>query len=279
LDDFACANSLRGQVLAAGGAQRLTVRALRDWFGRERLTERSRSEIELALRRAGLEAEPSLLAARLEDVVVIRLADRSPGVAAPPPQVAVARGSGGWAWYRRLPVWAQLAAPIVVLVLIGAAAGGGSDGGDGGSGGEAQLAAGQPATTTDEPSAAEREARRERRRARERRHARARRRAAARRRAEARREAAARRRAAERRAERRRERERERERERQAAAAAPAESNCDPSYEGDCLDPNASDYDCAGGSGDGPEYADGPIQVVGDDHFDLDRDGDGAACE
>jgi hypothetical protein len=275
LDDFACAKSLRGHVLAAGGTQRLTVRALRNWFRRERLTERSRSEIELALRRAGLEVEPSLLAAGLEDVVVVRLAERSPSAAAPPRQVAVAHGSGAWAWYRRLPGWAQLAAPIVVLVLISAAAGGGSDGGGGGSGGETQLAADQPGTTTDETSAAERQARRERRRARERRHARARRRAEAQRRAEARREAAARRRAEERRAERRR----ERERERQAAAAAPAESNCDSSYEGDCLDPNASDYDCAGGSGDGPEYADGPIQVVGDDHFDLDRDGDGTACE
>ena len=28
---------------------------------------------------------------------------------------------------------------------------------------------------------------------------------------------------------------------------------CDPNYSG-CLDPNASDYDCAGGSGDGPKY-------------------------
>jgi hypothetical protein len=54
--------------------------------------------------------------------------------------------------------------------------------------------------------------------------------------------------------------------------------NCDPSYSGACLDPNASDYDCAGGSGDGPLYT-GPVQVVGDDHYDLDRDGDGLACE
>jgi hypothetical protein len=67
-----------------------------------------------------------------------------------------------------------------------------------------------------------------------------------------------------------------------AAAAAPAEpsapGDCDPSYEGACLDPNASDYDCAGGSGDGPEYT-GTVSVVGDDHFDLDRDGNGVGCE
>jgi hypothetical protein len=51
-----------------------------------------------------------------------------------------------------------------------------------------------------------------------------------------------------------------------------------PSYQGACLDPNASDYDCEGGSGDGPEYT-GPVQVVGPDDYDLDRDGDGVACE
>jgi hypothetical protein len=54
---------------------------------------------------------------------------------------------------------------------------------------------------------------------------------------------------------------------------------CDPNYEGACLDPNAYDYDCAGGSGDGPEYVDGPVDVVGDDHFGLDRDGDGIGCD
>ena len=55
-------------------------------------------------------------------------------------------------------------------------------------------------------------------------------------------------------------------------------SDCDPSYEGACLDPNSPDYDCEGGSGDGPDYT-GPVTVVGDDHFGLDRDGDGSACE
>lgn len=55
-------------------------------------------------------------------------------------------------------------------------------------------------------------------------------------------------------------------------------SECDPNYSGACLDPNASDYDCAGGSGDGPEYT-GPVTVVGEDHYGLDADGDGYACE
>jgi hypothetical protein len=44
------------------------------------------------------------------------------------------------------------------------------------------------------------------------------------------------------------------------------------------VDPNSYDYDCAGGSGDGPDYT-GWIRVVGDDHFDLDRDGDGVGCD
>jgi hypothetical protein len=55
-------------------------------------------------------------------------------------------------------------------------------------------------------------------------------------------------------------------------------SDCDPSYEGACLDPSSPDYDCEGGSGDGPDYT-GPVAVVGDNHFGLDRDGDGSACE
>jgi hypothetical protein len=56
------------------------------------------------------------------------------------------------------------------------------------------------------------------------------------------------------------------------------EQNCDSNYKGECLDPDALDYDCAGGSGDGPEYA-GPVEVVGSDPYGLDRDGDGFACE
>ena len=60
---------------------------------------------------------------------------------------------------------------------------------------------------------------------------------------------------------------------------APPEPNCDPNYTGACLDPNAEDYDCFGGSGNGPLYVKGPIYVVGVDHYDLDRDGNGVACE
>jgi hypothetical protein len=44
------------------------------------------------------------------------------------------------------------------------------------------------------------------------------------------------------------------------------------------LSPNASDYDCVGGSGNGPYYT-GQVRVLGVDHFDLDRDGDGIGCD
>ena len=53
---------------------------------------------------------------------------------------------------------------------------------------------------------------------------------------------------------------------------------CHPSYEGACV-PIASDVDCAGGSGNGPEYVRGPVYVVGPDVYDLGRDGDCIACE
>ena len=55
--------------------------------------------------------------------------------------------------------------------------------------------------------------------------------------------------------------------------------DCDPSYPDVCLDPDAVDYDCAGGSGDGPEYVEGPIRVRPPDPLDLDREGDGVGCE
>ncbi len=58
----------------------------------------------------------------------------------------------------------------------------------------------------------------------------------------------------------------------------PSGGNCDPNYRGACLDPSASDYDCAGGGGDGPKFV-GPVRVVGTDHFNLDSDGDGIGCE
>jgi hypothetical protein len=65
-----------------------------------------------------------------------------------------------------------------------------------------------------------------------------------------------------------------------AQAPAPrssTRSGCNSNYSG-CV-PNASDVDCAGGGGNGPEYVRGPIRVIGNDIYGLDRDGDGIACE
>ena len=53
-------------------------------------------------------------------------------------------------------------------------------------------------------------------------------------------------------------------------------SGCTPGYD-PCLPP-ASDYDCSGGSGDGPEYT-GYVRVTGSDPYGLDADGDGVGCE
>jgi hypothetical protein len=63
-----------------------------------------------------------------------------------------------------------------------------------------------------------------------------------------------------------------------APAPAPAAQGCDSNYSGACV-PIASDVDCDGGSGNGPAYVRGPVSVVGYDIYDLDRDGDGIACD
>jgi hypothetical protein len=54
-------------------------------------------------------------------------------------------------------------------------------------------------------------------------------------------------------------------------------STCDPNYTG-CV-PIASDVDCAGGSGNGPAFLHGTVEVTGTDVYKLDRDRDGTACE
>jgi hypothetical protein len=64
-----------------------------------------------------------------------------------------------------------------------------------------------------------------------------------------------------------------------AAPSASGKQKCDSNYKGRCLKPNVSDYDCAGGSGNGPYYVSGPFRVVGNDHYRLDADHDGIACE
>ncbi|SIR61420.1 G5 domain-containing protein [Microbacterium sp. RURRCA19A] len=62
-------------------------------------------------------------------------------------------------------------------------------------------------------------------------------------------------------------------------AEAPSSSDgCHPSYADACV-PIDSDVDCAGGKGNGPSYFSGVARVVGPDVYDLDRDGDGWACQ
>ncbi|WP_084219956.1 G5 domain-containing protein [Spirillospora albida] len=61
------------------------------------------------------------------------------------------------------------------------------------------------------------------------------------------------------------------------AVGTKAARRCDPNYSG-CV-PIADDVDCAGGSGNGPAYVTGPVRVIGSDVYDLDRDGDGVACD
>jgi resuscitation-promoting factor RpfB len=51
---------------------------------------------------------------------------------------------------------------------------------------------------------------------------------------------------------------------------------CTPGYS-PCL-PLAYDYDCSGGSGDGPKYT-GLVKVTGNDPYGLDADNDGYGCE
>lgn len=59
----------------------------------------------------------------------------------------------------------------------------------------------------------------------------------------------------------------------------PQDGACDPSYPDTCLQDGIGDYDCAGGSGNGPNYVDGPIRVLPPDPFGLDGNGNGLGCE
>jgi hypothetical protein len=52
------------------------------------------------------------------------------------------------------------------------------------------------------------------------------------------------------------------------ATQSQAQDGCDPNSESASV-PIASDVDCAGGSGNGPEYVQGPVCVVGTDIYGL----------
>ena len=61
------------------------------------------------------------------------------------------------------------------------------------------------------------------------------------------------------------------------ASAHKKGKHCTKGYK-PCLHP-AKDYDCAGGSGDGPKYVYGTVKVTGSDPYGLDSDNDGTGCE
>jgi hypothetical protein len=247
-------------------------------FGRQQLTDAARREIRDALQSVEVGTDPDLLVAKPSDKIRLFLLQRE-WVAATP-EKSRSRPSSTRTWRERLRphTWkGWLIYGFLFLVIVGALTQDSE---------EPKQAV--PAAKTVEQSTpardskadaaarrARREALRERARLRRERAELRRERAAARRaRAQARQERAAA----------RRERERQAELAAEAAAAAEAEpepqtggANCHPSYD-PCLDPNASDYDCEGGSGDGPEYT-GLVTVKGPDEYDLDRDGDGTGCD
>jgi hypothetical protein len=265
---------VRYTVEQSGGEYVTDVPDLLSLFKRRQLTDKARREMRYALQRQGVGAEPDLLAIQRSDRVRLFLLERQP-VSAGAAFVPLARRL----WPRTWKGWTVYA---VIAVFIVAALNGESEESHDSRPVAERIRPESPQSDSradnsedDEALRRERAALREERARVRRARAQARReRVQARReRAEARRERARIRRAQ---AAARRRRERQQELAAQAAAAESA-SNCHPSYD-PCLNANASDYDCEGGSGDGPEYT-GFVTVKGTDDFGLDSDGDGSGCE
>jgi hypothetical protein len=63
----------------------------------------------------------------------------------------------------------------------------------------------------------------------------------------------------------------------QPGAGQPDETDDCQGYD-PCITPGP-DVDCAGGSGNGPRYVDGPVSVDGSDPYGLDSNYDGVGCE
>lgn len=64
-----------------------------------------------------------------------------------------------------------------------------------------------------------------------------------------------------------------------AVAAACSNGCAAPAYRPTNYYSSTTDYDCAGGGGDGPLFVQGPFRYTGPDIYGLDRDRDGIACE
>ena len=269
----------RNTVEHYGGNHTTAVASLLGLFGRENLTDKARAELTMLLLDVGIAVEPDLFHVERDDLVNLFPVDSDPV-----PDPAVGRPAGrpvevpSTARERRTRLvprtWKGWVAYGVLALFVLVALTGDPDDGD--NGGSPAPSSNDVAPQADNDEVGEDAARRLRREraAQRREHARAqrarRRRAAARRERE-RQEALAAQRERERRQALAGQRRQEEERQQEPAA------QCHPSYD-PCLDPNASDYDCEGGSGDGPEYT-GPVTVSGDDPYDLDRDRNGVGCQ
>lgn len=265
---------VRYTVEQSGGEYVTDVPDLLSLFKRRQLTDRARREIRDALQRQGVGTDPDLLAVQRSDRVRLFLLEKRP--------VTAGAAAGVLPLARRLRprTWKGWTIYAAVAVFIVAALAGESEESQDSRPGAEQSQPELPQSDSQADQREEEEAlRRERAALREERARVRRARAQARReRAQARRERAEARRARIRRAQAAARRRRERQQELAAqAAAAEAAASCHPSYD-PCLDPNASDYDCEGGSGDGPAYT-GFVTVKGSDDYGLDSDGDGTGCE
>lgn len=246
-----------------GGEYTTDITDVLSLFGRKQLTDAARKEVREALQAQRVGTDPDLLVAQRSDPVRLFLLEAGP--VRPPARRSLLnrtrpRTWKGWLGY-------GFVALLIALAVSPDAKEAAKTQPDtnGGGGGGAQATSDAQAEAREERAAL----RREREKLREQRAQLRRERAQARRqRARARRIAAA------------REQERQEELAAQAAAAAepePVAASCHPSYD-PCLDPSASDYDCEGGSGDGPMYT-GSVTVKGGDDYGLDNDGDGTGCD
>jgi hypothetical protein len=267
----------RHTVERNGGEYWTSVVDLLSLFGYSELTDHEREEIRDALRAEQVGTDPGVFALETGDQVRLYLLAPQGAFTTSVPAGSEEPASPRRTLMQQLrpQTWKGWSGYAVAAVLIVAAIAGDSD--------EPQDV--RPAAETVEepaapthaaPDARERKAQRAERTRERKQRARIRREQA-----QARRERAkARRQRAEAKRQRAEARRRRQELEEQSAPPPPepeATASCHPSYE-PCLDPNAGDYDCDGGSGDGPMYT-GSVTVTGPDDYDLDRDGDGTGCD
>jgi len=260
----------RYTVEQRGGEYVTDVPDLLSLFGRQQFTDSARRDLRQALHDVGVGTDPDLLVAERSDALrLFLLQERAVS--------GFATGRSQAMWKRMRPrSWKGWTAYGFALLLVIAAIDGSDDSNDPV---PAATTVEQESLPNERDGVAEKAARRERAQLRrERAHLRRERAQLRHARAKARRVRAA---AKERRREQRLIAEQEEQERLDAEALAAQEEEqataCHPSYD-PCLDPNSYDYDCEGGSGDGPDYT-GYVTVSGPDDYGLDSDGDGTGCE